>query len=182
MPVPGPRTQERPLPGYTNPRGDQPTRINHWKRPGPVREPGRSPATMVLSLRGNILAPGQVRRVWQQTVNHIAAQAPFSWTYNSPAPDRPGLHYPGYMITRAVRYMARSVYIAGGTDNTRFGALHTKITPRVNSKPVTVGAGAVRNRPTVRNRLTSFGSRVTPLNARMAAAMTDEDMKDAGNE
>lgn len=134
---------------------------------------------MRVSLRGNIQAPGQVRRIWQQTVNYIAAQAPFSWTVNSPSPDRPSpfLH-PGYAITRAVRYMARSVYIAGGTDNSRFGALHTQIRPRVNSKPVTVGAGGVRNRPTVRNRLTSFGSRVTPLNAKVAAAASDEGGKE----
>lgn len=174
MPVPGPRTQDRPVPGYSNPDGEQPTRMNQWKRPGPVTEPGRSPATMVLSLRGNVLAPGQVRRLWRQTVEYVAPAGAFSWTHNAPAPGRPIRLPYGFGITRALRYMARSVYVAGGTDNSRFGAMHTTVTPHVRSKPVTVGAGGVRNRPTVRNRLTSFGSRVTPLNARVAAAATDE--------
>jgi hypothetical protein len=39
----------------------------------------------------------------------------------------------------------------------------------VKSKPVTIPAGGVRNRPTVRNRITSFGSRVPPLNPKLPA-------------
>lgn len=174
MPVPGPRTQDRPLPGYTNPDGEQPDRINLWKRPGPVVEPGRSPATMVVSLRGNVLAAGTVRQLWRQTAEYIAQGMAFSWTENAAAPDRAFRGPGGFHITTPLRYMARSLYIWGGSDNSRFGGLHSQITPRVNSRPVTVGAGGVRNRPTVRNRLTSFGSRVPPLNARMAAAASDE--------
>lgn len=141
-----------------------------WHRPGPIVEPGRSPATMVLNLRGNVLGSGQVRRLWRQTIDMIAAQASYSWTTNSPAPDRPVTNPGPFMPTRALRYMTRSLYVAGGTDNSRFGAMHTAIGQRVNSKPVTLGAGGSRNRPTVRNRLTSFGSRVTPLNSRVPAA------------
>lgn len=175
MPVPGPRTQFRPLPGYTNPDGEHPDRINLWKRPGPIAEPGRSPATMIRSLRGQVLGSGQVRRLWRQTVDYVAPQNPYSWTANSPAPGRPAFTSGGFAITRALRYMTRSIYIAGGTDNTRFGALHTTIQPRVHSKPVSLGAGGSRNRPTVRNRLTSFGSRVTPLNSKVPAASGGSD-------
>jgi hypothetical protein len=167
MPVPGPRTQARPLPGYTNPDHEQPQRFNHWSRPGPVAHTGRSPGTMMATLRGNVLAPGTVRRLWRQTVDYIAAQAPYSWTHSAPAPGRPVINAPGFAITTALRYMARSVYAQAGTDETRYSALHTKIHPRVHSKPVTTPAGATRSRPTVRNRVTSFGSRVTPINAKV---------------
>jgi hypothetical protein len=71
--------------------------------------------------------------------------------------------------------MARSVYIAGGTDNSRYEALHTMIDQRVNYRPVSINAGGVRNRPTIRNRITSFGSRVTPLNSRVSAATSDKE-------
>lgn len=174
MPVPGPRTQVRPLPGYTNPDGESPDRWNLWLRPGPVSAPGRSPATMILSLRGNILAPGQIRRLWRQTINLIPAQAPYSWTGSAPAPGMPERMPSAVGVTRALRYMARSVYAWEGADNSRFAALHTQIEQRHNYKPVTLNAGGVRNRPTVRNRLTSFGSRVPALNSKVSAAQGDE--------
>lgn len=174
MPTPGPRTQTGPVDGYRNPEGEQPDRQNQWKRPGPIASTGRSPATMVVSVRGSIQAPGQVRALWRQTVNLISAQAPYSWTASGPAPDAPSFNPGVLMLTRALRYMTRSTYMGAGIDNTRFGALHTTIKPRVNSKGVTVGAGAVRNRPTVRNRLTSFGSRVPALNAPVSAAVKDD--------
>lgn len=170
MPIPGPRTQHRPLPGYTNPDGAEPDRWNHWLRPGPVASTGRSPATMIASVRGCVLAPGQIRRLWRQTVNQINAQAPYSWTASAPAPDAPGSNPGALGITRALRYMTRSVYAAEGTDNTRYAALHTRIDMKNNYKPVSLNAGGVRNRPTVRNRLTSFGSRVPALNAPVSAA------------
>lgn len=170
MPVPGPRAQRAPLPGYRNPGREVPTRWNRWFRPGPVAQIGRSPATMVASLRGNILAPGTIRRLWRQAVNLTPAQAPYSWTDSAPAPGRP-IGSPGPLdVTHSMRYMTRSVYAAAGTDGTRFSAMHTKIHPRVHSKPVSIAAGSVRSRPTVRNRLTSFGSRVTPLNAKVNAS------------
>jgi len=66
--------------------------------------------------------------------------------------------------------MTRSVYMAEGVDNTRFANLHTHVGNFNYAKPVVIGRGQVRNRPTVRNRLTSFGSRVTPLNKSLPAA------------
>lgn len=170
MPIPGPRTQERPLPGYTNPGNEQPHRWNLWLRPGPVAQAGRTPAMMFFSLRGNLLAAGTVRRFWRQIADMIPAQEPYSWTRSAPSPGRQVRSPGGLAITTALRYMTRNVYAAGGNDNTRLSALHTKVHPRVHSKAVTVNAGQQRNRPTVRNRLTSFGSRVPPLNAKVPAA------------
>lgn len=168
MPVPGPRTQARPLPGYDNPGGEQPHRLNRWGRPDPVVEVGRTPGIMFVSRRGSLLAPGTVRRLWRQSIDLILPQAPFSWTSNGNDYRPPR----GVGITTAIRYMTRSVYVQGGTDNSRISALHTKIEPRVHSKPVTTPAGNVRNRPTIRNRITSFGSRVPPLNRRVTGSAT----------
>ena len=126
MPVPGPRTQERPDPGYRNPEGTDSTFFNHWDRPGPIRWPGRSPGMSIITLRGCRLGAGQIRRLWRQSVDLIPAQGAFSWTKNGTSTD---LH-PGIEITRALRYMTRSVYIGGGLDNTRFANLHTKIDKR----------------------------------------------------
>jgi hypothetical protein len=170
MPVPGPRTQYGPDPGYTNPGREVPTRFNMWGRPAPVAEMGRTPGLMEITLRGNVLGAGQIRRLWRQSINFIAAQAPYSWTSSTPNPGDPDRPAPGLAITRALRYMTRSVYMGSGIDNTRFYGLHTQVLPRVRSKPVTVGAGQVRTRPTVRNRITSFGSRVPAINQPVVGA------------
>jgi len=66
--------------------------------------------------------------------------------------------------------MTRSVYEAGGTDNSRFAGMHTPVGKRNVYKTVTIGVGQKRNQPTVRNRLTSFGSRVATLNQQVDAA------------
>ena len=178
MPVPGPRTQFAPDPGYRNPDSESPIKFNLWLRPGPVRQVGRTPGTMIATLRGCILGAGQIRRMWRQSINYIPAQPPYSWTGNGPGPDRPGMTPPPFMVTRALRYMTRSVYMGAGIDNSRFAGLHTAFPPRgqrsLESRGfrVTAAAGSVRGRPTVRNRLTSFGSRVPPINKPVDAAGT----------
>lgn len=164
MPVPGPRTQQGPDPGYTNPHGQVPTRTNLWGRPAPVAQMGRSPGLMGVTLRGCVLGAGQIRRMWRQSVNYIAAPAAYSWTASAPDARHPAVDYPAVGLTRALRYMTRSVYMGSGFDNTRYEGLHTSIRMRVRSKPVTVGKGQARSRPTVRNRNTSFGSRVPTIN------------------
>lgn len=122
---------------------------------------------MVFTLRQSILAPGQIRKLWRQSVNYIAAQAPYSWTESANTQSPPI----GVGITRALRYMTRSVYMGAGIDNSRFAGLHTSITQVDRTRTTaTVGAGQVRSRPTIRNRLTSFGSRVPVLNQAVAAA------------
>ncbi len=160
MPIPGPRTQFGPVPGYDNPGLESPDRINLWDRPGSVSWPGRTPSMMVVSLRGCRLAAGQIRKFWRQTVNYIPAGGAYSWTENGPIFHK--LNPVG--ITRALRYKTQSVYMGDGIDNTRFSGLHTVIPKRNRGKLVTLGVGQKRGQPTVRNRVSSFGSRVPTLN------------------
>lgn len=166
MPVPGPRTQEGPDPGYRNPEGAAPDFFNLWLRPAPVIWPGRSPGMSVISLRGNVLGAGTIRRLWRQSIDLIPAQGAFSWTTNS----NDGAGAGPFDITRALRYMTRSLYMGAGIDHTRFDNLHSIVNKQNMYKTVTVNKGQNRNRPTVRNRLTSFGSRVPTLNQQVQAA------------
>lgn len=172
MPVPGPRTQFGPDPGYRNPEGREPDFINRWDIPSPVMFAGETPGTKVVDLRGMRLAPGQIRRLYKQMVNYIPATPAYSWTQNRPQPGSPesnGVH--GFEITRALRYMTRSLYMGAGIDNTESWGAHTYIQPRHVNPAVTTGAGnGARSQPTVRNRLTSFGSRVPTLNGTVDAA------------
>lgn len=166
MPIPGPRNQFGPNPGYRNPGNEGVDRFNLWNRPGPVWWPGRTPGLMTITLRGCVLGYGQIRRLWRQAIDLIPAQAPYSWTNNGPtnSPTTP------VGITRALRYMTRSVYMGQGIDNSRYENMHTYVGKQNAYKPVTVGAGQKRNQPTVRNRITSFGSRVPTLNQQIPAA------------
>lgn len=165
MPTPGPRTQYGPLPGYRNPESETPTRWNQWLFPKPQIVPGRSPGTMIITLRGNILGAGQIRRFYRQSIGYIAATEPFSWTTSSPSPGSPVGGGPiGLGITRALRYITRSLYMAGGNDNSRYLGLHTVIPKWNRSRYVTINSGQKRMPPTQRNRISSFGSRVPPLN------------------
>ena len=168
MPVPGPRTQHRPDGGYRNPDGELPLRFR-LAPPRHLEMAGRSPGTMETNLHGRVLAAGTVRRLWRQALQYVGGGQTFSWTANL---EEPG-HNHGFEITRALRYVARSFYHPAGTDNTRLSELHTLVSPQVRSRYVTLAAGSVRSRPTVRNRLTSFGERVQPLNTRVQAGEED---------
>jgi hypothetical protein len=169
MPVPGPRTQFGPDDGYRNPENAAPTLFNQWNRPGPIWWPGRSPGTMVLTLRGCKLGYGQIRRLWRQSIDYFTPQN-FSWTENSNQPSMPGSEPNTSQITRALRYMTRSIYIGGGVDHSRYDELHTVIRKQNAYKTVTVNVGQKRTAPTIRNRVTSFGSRVPTLNRAIMAA------------
>jgi hypothetical protein len=169
MPVAGPRTQTGPVPGYTNPEHETPTFFNRWLRPGPVAELGRTPGLQVFDLRGNVLGAGQIRKLWRQAANEIFAQWPYSRVLMAPAPGRGIVQPQAIGVTRALRYMTRSLYMGTGIDNSEFAAIHTTVNLQARGKPVTQGMGG-KNRPTVRNRMTSFGSRVAPLNPRVVGA------------
>lgn len=123
---------------------------------------------MKVTLRGCILAAGQIRRLWRQSINYAPARDEFSWTANgyTDVPPPTG----GFEITRALRYKTQSLYMGQGIDNTRFAGLHTIIPPKVRHKPITLGVGLKRSVPTTRNRISSFGSRVPPLNPPVQAA------------
>ena len=170
MPVPGPRTQHGPDTGYRNPESRAPNFFNHWNRPDSIWWPGQTPGMMIVTLRGCVLGAGQIRRLWRQSIDMIPAQAGFSWTDNAPSPGRPVVSPGGFHITRALRYMSRSIYMGGGIDNTRYEMLHTHVAKQNMYKTVTINRGQTRSRPTVRNRLTSFGSRVPTLNTQVQAA------------
>jgi hypothetical protein len=122
---------------------------------------------MFLTLRGCKLGFGQIRTLWRQSVNYNAAFPPYSWTDGDPSFAPPN---GANGITRALRYMTRSVYIGAGVDHSRYDELHSVITRQNVYKTVTVNAGQKRNAPTIRNRVTSFGARVPALNSAVAAA------------
>jgi hypothetical protein len=148
-----------------NPFGQTPDRIM-LESPRAVVVPGRSPGTMPASggdRRGMVLAAGQIRHLWEQAFGFIPASPPYSWTWAAPAPGRPITGARAFHLTRALRYLTRSLYMGAGIDNTRYAELHSAVVPAVRSKPVTVNAGQQSGKPVIRNRLTSFGSRVPPL-------------------
>lgn len=170
MPIPGPRTQTGPVPGYRNPEGAAPTLFNLWDRPAPVYWPGRTPGYMTVTLRGCRLAAGQIRRLWRQSIDLIPAQASYSWSESAPGAGGPIVSPGGFYLTRALRYMTKSVYMGAGIDHSRYDMLHTAVYKQNMYKTVTVNSGQRRNPPTVRNRMTSFGSRVPTLNEQASAA------------
>jgi len=172
LPIPGPRTQFGPDPGYRNPDGEQADKFNLWLRPAPVYWPGRTPGLMAITLRGCILGAGQIRRLYRQSVDFVSAQDAISWTANGPGADGVANPVAGVDITRALRYKTSSLYLGGGIDNSRYAALHSVVRKQNMYKTITVAGGSVRGRPTVRNRLTSFGSRVPTLNQAVSAAQS----------
>lgn len=116
------------------------------------------------TLRGMILAGGQLRFLWKQAAAYMSGPPGYSWTIDGPISTVTAAR--GFQITRALRYMTRSLYFGAGSDNTRMSELHSVVQPRVRHKAVTVGVGQQRGKPVTRNRLTSFGSRVTPMQDR----------------
>lgn len=150
MPVPG-----RPR----NPYGEQPNRFR-GKAPLVVIVPGQSPGMQDAHRREPTTqsAEGTIRRTFRQKVNFIPASPPMPVSSSPPT------------ITRGLRYRASSTYRQAGTDHTRFGAPRPAI-QKSNRQPIpTLQAGRTQGRPTIRNRMVSFGSRVRPLNAASPAA------------
>jgi hypothetical protein len=147
-----------------NPFGQSPDRIE-LEAPRAIVQAGRTPATMRLTLRGMVQAAGQIRHDWRQTVGYIDGPPPYSWTSS----DTSGPTGRAFQVTRALRYLTRSLYMGAGIDNTRFAELHSAIPSQVRSPRVTTGGGQARNKPVTRNRLTSFGARVPTLQERQPA-------------
>jgi hypothetical protein len=143
-----------PVPGQPrNPHGTTTLNRFHERRQVFVARPGASPGLMdVDDTRVDTAAHGTIRRLWEQAVNMIPAPPPF------PVAAAP------LGITRALRYKASTTFHRSGNENTRFGAKRPFVVARHNQRPVTIAAGNQQGRPTVRNRMSSFGSRVTPVN------------------
>jgi hypothetical protein len=127
-----------------------------------VQQLGYSPGVQDIDSRADTAAAGTIRRLWRQAVNYIAGPADYSWTANGPtgAPTRP------VGITRALRYKASTTFRGAGSMSTRFGAPRPFVPPRSgrHPAPVTIAAGNLQGRPVLRNRLSSLGSRVPPVN------------------
>lgn len=163
-----------PVPGQPrNPFGQTPDRIS-LEEPrftgyrGPeVNGSNVARAFFQITGRGMVQAAGQVRHLWRQAINYTPAGDDYSWTMSGPPTNRAGVTAArGFQLTRALRYLTQSLYVGAGVDNSRFGGLHTPIMPRARQPRATLNAGQQRNKPVTRNRLTSFGSRVTPLQDR----------------
>lgn len=146
-----------------NPLGQTPTRFRERPRVH-VAIPGQTPGMMEQDAKalGIDTAPGTVRRLWRQVLAGVPAAPPF------PVSLAPAL------FTRALRYKASTTYKEAGTLNTRFSMLHTVVRQVARQPRPVIEAGTRRGRPTVRNRMTSFGSRVQPLNRRVPAAQREE--------
>lgn len=121
---------------------------------------GESPGTMETDTRSDTIAPGSIRRIWQQFAAFIPAPPPFPVSL-SPA-----------MPQRQQRYKTQNLYLPAGSDNSRFNNLHTVILQKARSQPATLSAGTRRGRPVIRNRISTFGSRVPPLNRRSPSAVS----------
>lgn len=95
---------------------------------------------------------GTIRKLWRASLGVSPAPAPFGWAENPP------------LFTRSLRYKATSLFMRAGNSNTDWGAPRPIVRARVRSPLVTRQAGNKPGMPTIRNRLTSFGSRVPTLN------------------
>lgn len=96
-----------------------------------------------------------IRRVVHAKAASIAAPPPEQWSWV----DNPRV------VTVPVRYRASTRFRAAGTSNTLVRGVPRPIRKATSVQPrVTRQAGNAPSRPTVRNRLTSFGSRVPTLN------------------
>jgi hypothetical protein len=137
--------------------GETPDRFHERTRVF-LQRPGESPAVMETDTRALSEAPGTIRRLWRQNLAPVGAPPPFVVSA------RPAV------AQRQVRFKAGTRYKASGTLNSRFSELHTTIRQAIREPTPRLSTGVRRGMPTVRNRLTSFGSRVDPLNPRVAAA------------
>lgn len=166
MPIPGPRTQFGQLPGYDNPDHLAPNRLNPWLWPGPTQTIGESPGTTIVSRRGIILGLGMIRSLWRPPLKGIDAPGGFNQATSSNDTSYRGAFHP----TRHWLYKCGCISRTSGTSNTEFHGLHTPVAPATRKSRPSLGAGQRSNPRTVRNRMTSFGSRVQPINNTAPAA------------
>jgi len=145
-----------------NPLAQIPTRFRERPRVHVV-VPGQSPGTMEQDDSApELVGFGRIRRLWRQTLSGQPGPPPV------PVSQLPAI------FTRALRYKASSTYKEAGSSNTRLTMLHTVVRHTARMPRATLTAGTRRARPTIRNRMTSFGSRVQPLNPRVPAAQRED--------
>lgn len=98
------------------------------------------------------VAAGTIRGLWRSSLGGARGPAPFGWA------DHPRI------FTRSLRHRVTSLFMRAGNSRTDWGEPRPMIRPRARQSIVTRQVGNRPAGPTVRNRLTSFGSRVPPLN------------------
>lgn len=107
---------------------------------------------------------GTIRHLWRSAFGSIPGPAPFGWAQNPRTPSS---------TRRTLRYRATYLGRGAGTSRAITGAPRRIIAPRVRVSPITRQAGNAPSRPTVRNRLRSFGSRVPTINQPSPNVETD---------
>lgn len=122
--------------------------------------------------RTTVALPGTIRRWWRTPIGFITAKgsSDFSWTRNDfdELPDnRDQYGNPiRLQVTGALRFLVstRDVLTAG---NQRSNPIARTVTPPRSFQPAPplTWVGNKQHRPTIRNRMSSFGSRVPPENA-----------------
>lgn len=113
-------------------------------------------------LRHTVLNPGTIRRWIMPALRYVGAQGPFSWTENSFSPDAP--RGPGGQ-TNPRRFLISTVDTLTAGNQLSNPMLRPAIPPTVAyPAPPLVLAGNVQGRPTLRQRVPSFGSRIPALN------------------
>ncbi len=145
-----------------NPLEQTPTRFRERPRVH-VAIPGESPGTREHDPKGTATdtGVGTIRRLWRQVLSGQPGPPPV------PVSQLPAI------FTRALRYKASSTYKEAGTLNTRLTMLHTVVRMVARQPRPVLTAGTRRGRPTIRNRMSSFGSRVEPLNRRAPGAQQE---------
>jgi hypothetical protein len=106
---------------------------------------------------------GVLRRLWAPIANMISAGEIFNWSRNlyDDAPD--GVNG---QTTTSVRYLisTRNIGAGNGLVNPQARQVFPYENIRHAPDPLFIRAGQQQGRPTVRNRLSSFSSRVPPIN------------------
>jgi len=139
-------------PLVTRPRPDPPRRRQRLERP-PASAVDRQAQALADQTVPEQRGAGTIRRLWRTAFGSIPGPVPFAWAQNPPLYGR-----------RTLRYRATYMGRGAGTSATITGAPRRIVLARARVSPITRQAGNAPSRPTVRNRLRSFGSRVPTIN------------------
>lgn len=114
-------------------------------------------------LRETVANPGTIRRFVMPALRYVGAQGPFSWTGNSFSPDAP--KGPGGQ-SNPLRYLISTIDTLTAGNQLSNPMQRPAIPPTVAyPAPPLILAGNVQGRPTLRQRVPSFGSRIPSLNS-----------------
>lgn len=134
-------------------RISRPRQVVRVRQPIVMLNEGRQNEAMLQEQIPEQLADGDVHGNWRSSVGSIAGPAPFSWVDNPP------------LITRPLRYRVISIFRGAGNSASMTNAAPRPVRVRQARMSAIVRlAGNAPAKPSVRNRLTSFGSRVPPVN------------------